>query len=129
MFTSGTTGDPKCILGTHRPLSHFIDWHVGEFGLRPADRFSMLSGLAHDPLLRDIFTPLWLGATLCIPNPDDMLSPGWLRTWMQKRQISVAHLTPALSAVLLEPSFGRRETRTGRIGYSRSATLSSGATY
>jgi amino acid adenylation domain-containing protein len=105
MFTSGTTGDPKCILGTHRPLSHFIDWHVAEFGLQATDRFSLLSGLAHDPLLRDVFTPLWLGATLCIPSADSMLSPGWLSSWMQQRQVSVAHLTPALSAVLAEPSF------------------------
>ena len=28
----------------------------------------MLSGLAHDPLHRDIFTPLQLGGTVCIPD-------------------------------------------------------------
>jgi amino acid adenylation domain-containing protein len=106
-FTSGTTGEPKCILGTHRPLSHFVDWHVREFGLKFSDRFTMLSGLAHDPLLRDVFTPLWLGATLCIPRADSMLSPAWLSGWMREQQISVAHLTPALGAVLSDPAGGR----------------------
>jgi amino acid adenylation domain-containing protein len=100
IFTSGTTGEPKCVLGTHKPLSHFIDWHVRQFELKKTDRFSMLSGLAHDPLLRDIFTPLWIGATLSIPAPDDILSPGRLPEWMEQQQITVAHLTPAIGALL-----------------------------
>ncbi|HET9913457.1 MAG TPA: amino acid adenylation domain-containing protein [Anaerolineales bacterium] len=99
-FTSGSTGKPKGILGTHRPISHFMDWHASTFRLKETDRFSMLSGLAHDPLLRDIFTPLWLGATLCIPDQEQMLSPGQLSDWMNEQRISVAHLTPALQQVL-----------------------------
>jgi len=106
-FTSGTTGDPKSILGTHRPLSHFLDWHCLNFGLQRDDRFSMLSGLSHDPLLRDIFTPLWLGATLCIPKADEMLSPGYLADWMQEQRMTVCHITPAM-CTLLEESAGTR---------------------
>jgi amino acid adenylation domain-containing protein len=101
-FTSGTTGDPKCILGTHGPLSHFLEWHCRNFELQQDDRFSMLSGLSHDPLLRDIFTPLWLGATLCIPEADEVLTPGYLAEWMHRQQITVSHLTPALGAFLAE---------------------------
>jgi amino acid adenylation domain-containing protein len=100
-FTSGTAGQPKAIQGTHAPLSHFLAWHSDTFGLRDTDRFSMLSGLAHDPLLRDIFTPLWLGATLCIPDSDS-LAFGNLLPWLAKNQISVAHLTPALAELLTE---------------------------
>ena len=109
-FTSGTTGESKCVLGTHKPLSHFLDWHVRQFGLNSADRFSMLSGLAHDPLLRDIFTPLWIGATLVIPRPEHILSPGKLSKWMEQQRISVAHLTPAMGALLTQPSGRLSET-------------------
>jgi amino acid adenylation domain-containing protein len=102
IFTSGTTGRPKGIVGTHRPLSHFLQWHCTRFGFDDADRFSMLSGLGHDPLLRDIFTPLWTGARLCIPETEEMLMPQRLRAWMRAQQITVAHLTPALGDVLAE---------------------------
>ena len=99
-FTSGSTGVPKGIVGSQRPLAHFLDWHVRTFNLAETDRFSLLSGLSHDPLLRDLFTPLWLGATLVIPDPDQMGAPGWLAEWMARERISVAHLTPAMAQLL-----------------------------
>ncbi len=64
--------------GAMAPLSHFLPWFVETFALGEADRFSMLSALSHDPLQRDIFTALWVGGTLCIPDPEQMASPGWL---------------------------------------------------
>ena len=37
------------------------------FNLSENDRFTMLSGIAHDPIQRDIFTPLFLGAQILVP--------------------------------------------------------------
>ena len=102
-FTSGSTGRPKGIQGRHGPLSHFIPWLEHTFDLRETDRFSMLSGLAFDPLQRDIYTPLQLGATLYIPTPED-ITPGRLATWIQRHAISVVHLTPALGDILTAAS-------------------------
>ncbi len=101
MFTSGSTGTgPKGILGTHKPLVHFLNWHCRTFGLNASDRFSMLSGLSHDPVLRDIFTPLWLGATLCIPKHEHTTDPDHLAAWMHEMKVTVAHITPAMAEVL-----------------------------
>ena len=103
-FTSGSTGEPKGVLGRHGSLTHFLPWQTQAFGLREDDRFSMLSGLAHDPLQRDIFTPFWLGATIDIPTDEERGTPGRLATWMDRQQISVTHLTPAMINVLTQPA-------------------------
>ena len=104
-FTSGSTGRPKGILGRHGSLSHFLPWMRQTFGFSGTDRFSMLSGLSHDPLHRDIFTPLPLGATICVPDPEDV-APGRLAEWMKQEEISIAHLTPAMGQILTEINQG-----------------------
>ena len=101
-FTSGSTGQPKGVLGRHGPLSHFLPWHKEVFELTADDRFSMLSGLSHDPLQRDIFTPLWVGATLCIPDAERFGAPGYLASWMAEEKITLALLTPPLSQLIVD---------------------------
>jgi amino acid adenylation domain-containing protein len=99
-FTSGSTGKPKGIITTHAPLPHFLRWHIGQHGLGPNERFSLLSGLSHDPALRDIFTPLYVGASLHIPDQTIIFDPFQLSPWLAKQAITVLHLTPALGQVI-----------------------------
>lgn len=100
LFTSGSTGRPKCVAASHQPLAHFVRWQAETFGLEASDRFAMLSGLSHDPLLRDIFTPLSLGATVLIPDQATILEPGALAPWLRQTGASVIHITPPLGQIL-----------------------------
>ena len=101
LFTSGSTGQPKCVACSHRPLAHFVEWQARAYGLEPSDRFTLLSGLSHDPVLRDVFTPLSLGAQLVIPRQATLTDPGALAAWMQAVKATVAHITPPLGELLI----------------------------
>jgi L-aminoadipate-semialdehyde dehydrogenase len=52
-FTSGSTGIPKGVKGRHYSLTHFFPWMSQRFNLNGDSRFTMLSGIAHDPIQRD----------------------------------------------------------------------------
>ncbi|MBL4607042.1 MAG: non-ribosomal peptide synthetase, partial [Pseudomonadales bacterium] len=104
MLTSGTSGKPKVIRGSLRPIAALLDWYPRSFSVSHDDVFSMFSGLAHDPLMRDIFLPLSLGAKIVIPDAELMKNPGPLRQWMINQKISVSHLTPSLSQLITQDS-------------------------
>ena len=99
-FTSGSEGIPKGVLGRHFSLAYYFDWMAKEFSLSENDKFTMLSGIAHDPIQRDMFTPLFLGAQLLVPTQDDIGTPGQLASWMAKYGATVTHLTPAMGQLL-----------------------------
>ncbi|KAK3705465.1 large subunit of alpha-aminoadipate reductase [Vermiconidia calcicola] len=99
-FTSGSEGKPKGVKGRHFSLAYYFPWMRQRFGLSENDRFSMLSGIAHDPIQRDIFTPLFLGASLIVP-PAECITFDRLATWASENAITVTHLTPAMGQILL----------------------------
>ncbi len=98
-FTSGTTGIPKAVAGTHIGLAGYLSWVPQWLRLSQDDRFSMLSGLGHDPLQRDVFSALCIGATLAIPAPEE-IAPYKLAHWVRTKAITFVHLTPAMVEIL-----------------------------
>jgi amino acid adenylation domain-containing protein len=100
-FTSGTTGIPKGVLGVHQGLSHFLAWQASTFQLNAGDRCAQLASISFDVSLRDIFTPLWAGATLCLPPAE--LPPDAVLPWLASEKITVVHAVPSLAQTWLAP--------------------------
>ena len=99
-FTSGSEGRPKGVRGRHFSLAYYFPWMSERFDLSKNDRFTMLSGIAHDPIQRDIFTPLFLGAHLLVPSKEDIQHER-LAEWMREHGATVTHLTPAMGQILV----------------------------
>ncbi|WP_313918935.1 non-ribosomal peptide synthetase [Tahibacter sp.] len=95
-FTSGSSGRPRGVLGRHASLTSHLPHLAARFGIDAADRFAMLGGLMSDPLQRDVFTPLCIGACLVIPG-DAVLAPGRLGPWLAAQEVTIVNLTPGMS--------------------------------
>jgi L-aminoadipate-semialdehyde dehydrogenase len=63
-FTSGSEGKPKGVRGRHFSLAYYFDWMAKTFKLSENDRFTMLSGIAHDTQFNET----------CLPHCSSVLS-------------------------------------------------------
>ncbi|TCS92394.1 non-ribosomal peptide synthetase [Hazenella coriacea] len=103
-FTSGTTGKPKGVLGSHQGLSHFLQWQRSEFAVGPSDRVGQLTNLSFDVFLRDSLIPLISGGTLCIPDHPEDISGEYVIPWLEKEKITLVHTVPSIVQTWLSRS-------------------------
>ncbi len=69
LFTSGSTGQPKGVVITHRNAMEFVDWGVGTFGIGADDRLSGHAPLHFDLSTFDTFASFAAGAELHMVPP------------------------------------------------------------
>ncbi|HYV09752.1 MAG TPA: amino acid adenylation domain-containing protein, partial [Pyrinomonadaceae bacterium] len=93
-FTSDSTGRPKGITGRLKGIAHFINWETHALHLAAGTRVSQLNNPTFDAFLRDIFVPLSIGGTICVP-PARELDTTALIQWLDRQHINVIHTVPS----------------------------------
>lgn len=101
-FTSGSTGKPKGVLGRSRSLLHFIRWEIAQFGLDRSFNVSQFTSPSFDAILRDIFVPLAVGGTCCVPHREVLENPVDLVRWIETDEIALIHTVPSFFKVLMK---------------------------
>ncbi|APO47194.1 hypothetical protein BS614_26180 [Paenibacillus xylanexedens] len=100
-FTSGTTGTPKAVLGRNGSVAHFINWEISRLELNSMVRGSQFTQPGNDAFLRDLFVPLFVGGTVCIPeDPLTILESNRIRKWIEDARVDVVHCTPSLFKIV-----------------------------
>jgi amino acid adenylation domain-containing protein len=94
-YTSGSTGEPKGVVETHRNCLHSVMLHADEMRTCVDDRLSLLHSVSFASAHVNLFQSLLTGASLF---PFDVKCEGihQLAKWLREEQITVYHSSPAL---------------------------------
>jgi len=95
-FTSGTSGVPKGILGSHKSLLHYVLWHRKEFRFKPGDRIAQLASISFDACLKDLLPALISGASVWLPFERPLEQPDTLLKWLTINEISIVQTVPSV---------------------------------
>lgn len=101
-FTSGTSGKPQAVVASWAALDNYVKWAPETFGDIHLSRFALVSGLGHDPLWRDLLTPLLLGATLFVPSSRQWASGAVLAAFLIDHEIQAFSCTPTQMSVIAQ---------------------------
>jgi len=93
MYTSGTTGEPKGVLQTHRNLLHYVGTYAAGFSLGPATRLLTMMSLTANGGSHDALMTLLTGGTF---QPWNAQRHGVsdLPAWIDKQRITILSASP-----------------------------------
>ncbi|MCI5130031.1 MAG: amino acid adenylation domain-containing protein, partial [Candidatus Electrothrix sp. EH2] len=78
IYTSGSTGRPKGTAIYHRGIVNLLNWYCNALDLAATDKTLLVSALSFDLTQKNLFAPLIVGASICMPDiaqyePDRLL--------------------------------------------------------
>jgi amino acid adenylation domain-containing protein len=88
MYTSGSTGQPKGVVDTHRNVLHHIMRVTNDFHVCAEDRQTLLRSYSFNGAVRDIFSALLNGAGL-YPLPLEEEGVAHLAEWLLQDEITI----------------------------------------
>jgi amino acid adenylation domain-containing protein len=102
LFTSGSSGQPKGVLLSHRAVSAFVRWSAREFQISSADRIACPSPLSFDLSTFDIFNMALCGATCVLVPGHTVWMPRFLLQFLREARITCWYSVPSILAGMLE---------------------------
>ncbi|MEP6997967.1 MAG: amino acid adenylation domain-containing protein [Betaproteobacteria bacterium] len=100
LYTSGSTGQPKGVVLSHRAALSFVDWAAETIELGPTDVVSSHAPLHFDLSVFDLFATCRAGATVALVPPDLNVFPRNLADWIAAQRFTVWYSVPSLLARL-----------------------------
>jgi amino acid adenylation domain-containing protein len=100
LYTSGSTGQPKGVMLSHRNALSFVDWATAEFGITASDRLSSHAPFHFDLSVFDLFAAAAAAATVVLVPPSASVLPAELRRFIDAHGITVWYSVPSVLGAL-----------------------------
>ncbi len=101
MYTSGSTGNPKGVMLTHRSILNFASCFYHCLEVQPSDRISHQLPIYFAASVVDIFTSIQAGATIVVVPPELSVFPVDLANFIEAQQITIWFSVPSLLTQLV----------------------------
>jgi L-proline---[L-prolyl-carrier protein] ligase len=101
LYTSGSTGEPKGVMLSHRNALAFVDWAAEEFSVGDGDRLSSHAPFHFDLSVFDLYAAAWAGATVVLVPPQLSVFPIELARFIAERVITVWYSVPSILSMLV----------------------------
>lgn len=101
LYTSGSTGDPKGVMISHRTIFTFINWCYETFHMSPKDRVTSHAPLHFDLSTFDIFATIKAGATVVLVPEKLSIFPVRLVKLLQDERITMTYLVPSILSLMV----------------------------
>lgn len=101
LFTSGSTGEPKGVMLSHRNALAFVDWAHEVFGIRADDHLSNHAPLSFDLSVFDIFGGIRAGASVTLVPEELSIFPLKLSKFIEEQRLTVWYSVPSVLTLLL----------------------------
>ena len=101
LYTSGSTGEPKGVMLSHRNGLAFVDWAAREIGVNGEDRLSSHAPLHFDLSTFDLFAAAWGAAPVVLVPREASVFPRQLAAFIREQRITVWYSVPSILTQLV----------------------------
>lgn len=102
IFTSGSTGRPKGVLVSQKSVINFIDWYCETFQFSQEEIFANQTPFCFDASVKDIYSTLKCGATMCIVPKKIFSFPVELIKFLNDYRVTCIAWVPSLLCILIK---------------------------